>query len=436
MKKVLSFLLVGLLSLSLLVLPNANLRASAADSTQIIIPTRDGQQVLEGSVDYGLAEDLLELTNAARAENGISPLEWDSELEEYAIQRAAEAAISFNHIRPNGLPWYTIAPAGVIEGENLVMVAFTAENAMESLMSSPTHRANLLDAQHGTMAAGVFEYKGVNYWAQLFGPGGSPVLGESNEGGNTNTGNGGGSSGNSNNNSSGGSSGADSSNGGGGGGGGGAVGPAPSQADGDIVATRATQSAIRASSTNLNSDGSVSLTAILREAEAALAATPTGGVKVTVRGATSIRATTLEALGELAAEHNRTISLYADTLNASGSTVEGRLIFHAGQPLANEVKLGIHTTGSRVESLERSLEKTLGDVAVVVLDQQGAFGQTIQVAAKVDLEGLDSSSLFLYRYDESTGSYTLITGEFLDKTGYLHFDTDQGGVYLLIGRAL
>lgn len=70
--------------------------------------------------------------------------------------------------------------------------------------------------------------------------------------------------------------------------------------------------------------------------------------------------------------------------------------------------------------------------------QQGSFGTTVQVAAKVNLEGLDTSSLVFYSYDLLTNKFTPVQNAnyTIDSAGYLHFSTDLGGTILITDRPL
>lgn len=42
---------------------------------------------------------------------------------------------------------------------------------------------------------------------------------------------------------------------------------------------------------------------------------------------------------------------------------------------------------------------------VVHLEQQGAWGQSIQTAARVGLSGMDTENLYFYSYDKKANTY-------------------------------
>ena len=109
------------------------------------------------------------LVNEAREANGVSPLEWDSDLYEAAQVRAREASECWSHTRPNGSEWYTV-DASKVYGENLSRGFTTPEEMVNAWMTSPAHKDNVLFPDFKTMA--VAEYissSGTVFAAQLFG---------------------------------------------------------------------------------------------------------------------------------------------------------------------------------------------------------------------------------------------------------------------------
>lgn len=60
--------------------------------------------------------------------------------------------------------------------------------------------------------------------------------------------------------------------------------------------------------------------------------------------------------------------------------------------------------------------------------QKGSFGVPVDVAAKVDLSGMDTAKLHFYTYDAAANAYREIpqTNSFIDGSGYLHFNTSAG----------
>ena len=117
-----------------------------------------------------MARELFDYANQARVAEGLSPLTWDSTLENTALIRVEEIVISFNaeHTRPNGQPWYTVAEEYTVNGENCSRYGVTAAITHEGFMNSPAHRNNIL---YGDFTRGGFAclYKNGNfYWIQHF----------------------------------------------------------------------------------------------------------------------------------------------------------------------------------------------------------------------------------------------------------------------------
>ena len=118
------------------------------------------------------AQAVLAEVNAARAQNGLSALTLDANMNRAAAVRAAELAQSFSHTRPNGSRGLTaLNEAGVsyrTAGENIASGQQTAQAVMSAWMNSSGHRANILSASFGRMGVGQATIGGRTYWVQLF----------------------------------------------------------------------------------------------------------------------------------------------------------------------------------------------------------------------------------------------------------------------------
>ena len=70
---------------------------------------------------------------------------------------------------------------------------------------------------------------------------------------------------------------------------------------------------------------------------------------------------------------------------------------------------------------------------MIHLEQQGDFGQPVQIAALVDLSGMDTENLFFYSYNKAANTYRRIVKPAyrIDKNGYLHFTTEYGGEIII-----
>ena len=123
-------------------------------------------------VDSTKSAALFAQMNDARISEGLPPLAWDAGLADVAVARAASLARDgyFDHYGPDGSSAFSeLSARGIpyrLAGENLARnnygAAATARVAFEALMSSPGHRANILEPRFGR--AGVAVIRDGNYW--------------------------------------------------------------------------------------------------------------------------------------------------------------------------------------------------------------------------------------------------------------------------------
>lgn len=106
---------------------------------------QNGQEVtVYGWFDDDYAQQVYELTNAYREENGLNTLRYNSTEQEASNTRALEAAIYFDHYRPTGERWNTLSENWLYGGENLAKGQNDPEWVMESWKNSEGHNSNLL----------------------------------------------------------------------------------------------------------------------------------------------------------------------------------------------------------------------------------------------------------------------------------------------------
>ena len=139
------------------------------------------------AADYGnskleiYARTVASEINRQRAAEGLAPLKLCDILNEVALTRAEECAITFSHERPNGslcftaldeadIPYYTA-------GENIACGQTSPQAVMSAWMDSDEHRANILSADFEYVGIGVLNAGGTYYWTQFF-TGGVPIEGE------------------------------------------------------------------------------------------------------------------------------------------------------------------------------------------------------------------------------------------------------------------
>jgi hypothetical protein len=106
-------------------------------------------------------ERVVEITNQKRAEEGLSPLTINSQLNE-AAQRKAGDMFAFNywsHISPSGRsPWSFFQEVGykyLYAGENLARDFMDSQAVVEAWMNSSTHRDNLLNKNYQEIGLAV-----------------------------------------------------------------------------------------------------------------------------------------------------------------------------------------------------------------------------------------------------------------------------------------
>jgi uncharacterized protein YkwD len=153
-------------------------RQRTADATDTLARTaRDALTAAAGGADAPAIDPslvhaapredaLLVLVNAARAENGFEPVEFDPYMLEIARVRAADqlpAGVALSHVDALGQLIFLnmLAEARVpytLAGENLARGtdgADVVERLHAALMNSPGHRANVLDPAFTRLAVGA-----------------------------------------------------------------------------------------------------------------------------------------------------------------------------------------------------------------------------------------------------------------------------------------
>ena len=118
------------------------------------------------------AQALLDLMNASRTREKLSPLERDAALDEVALVRARSLVTNgyFDHYSPDGESAFSeLAVRGIryrLAGENLARnnypEARTVSAAFEGLMASPGHRANILEERFSSV--GVVAVQSGRMW--------------------------------------------------------------------------------------------------------------------------------------------------------------------------------------------------------------------------------------------------------------------------------
>lgn len=134
---------------------------------QVSYDTSMQQLNVTGKVSYTYAYQILDLVNAERAKQGLSPLSMDADLLTAAMTRAAECSVYFSHTRPNGEQCFTMHSK--LAGENIAARHAGPQEVMTGWMNSSGHRGNILSAGYKSIGIGCFQVDGVWYWTQCFG---------------------------------------------------------------------------------------------------------------------------------------------------------------------------------------------------------------------------------------------------------------------------
>ena len=125
-----------------------------------------GGILVEGSRLYSEAGTMLNLVNQEREKQGLPALSMDAELLEEAMERAAELAIDFSHVRPDGTNFSTVSAK--VKTENIAAGNSSTQEIYSDWISSAGHRANILDTEVKSIGIGCFAQGETRYWVQLF----------------------------------------------------------------------------------------------------------------------------------------------------------------------------------------------------------------------------------------------------------------------------
>lgn len=165
---------------------NGHISVAAADTAQTV--------KVKIQLTYGQSEarEMLGAVNAFRQGNeawawnednseritysNLGALSIDPVLEQVAMLRAAEIALSYDHTRPNGQICFS-AYSSDIDGnmaENIAVGYSSAEDVFEAWQeteesySGQGHRRNMLGSAYVSIGIGHVTYQGIQYWVQEF----------------------------------------------------------------------------------------------------------------------------------------------------------------------------------------------------------------------------------------------------------------------------
>ena len=125
-------------------------------------PIRKEQQTEVDSFQ-GTIDDIIELVNNSRKQDGLSELQKNEKLVESALLKALDMKEKdyFEHVSPEGLqPWFFVEQAGYAYktvGENLAEGYSSASEVHEAWMGSEGHRKNVLSQDFEEIGVAVVE---------------------------------------------------------------------------------------------------------------------------------------------------------------------------------------------------------------------------------------------------------------------------------------
>ena len=117
-------------------------------------------------------QQVVDLTNAERAKNGLSALKVDVNLSKVAREKSSDMQRNnyFSHQSPTyGSPFDMMKKFGITyksAGENIAMGQKTPSEVVQAWMNSEGHRANILNGSYTHI--GVGHVANGNYWTQQF----------------------------------------------------------------------------------------------------------------------------------------------------------------------------------------------------------------------------------------------------------------------------
>ena len=164
-----------------------------------------------------------------------------------------------------------------------------------------------------------------------------------------------------------------------------------------------------------------------------------GAVRPTLNNVSTVAAAALRsAFTQAAAAGVTGTVIQLDT--RQGNVVLSRVYvdFATAARLSGTVDLSAYVSGRTVTNAVNTFETFFDNTVIAVtLGQPGAFGAYINMAARVDLSGLNTDTLTFFVYDRDTNTFSRITPEFrIDSAGYLHFSTPLGGDIIISDKPL
>lgn len=120
---------------------------------------------LQGAYNYTLANEVIELINEARIENGLTEYEIDEEIMNFSLTRAPELAIYLGHERPCGLSTQSLLENQRIPCSEIIGAGQkTPEEIVNQWLNSQFHRPTIMSSEYVQCGAACYLVDGSYYW--------------------------------------------------------------------------------------------------------------------------------------------------------------------------------------------------------------------------------------------------------------------------------
>lgn len=124
---------------------------------------------VNGESDSAYGTEIVTAINKARTDLGYKAFVTNKGLNTCADRRTRETVATFSHTRPNGLPFYSLAPEH-FKAEMLIMNKQKAEQAVDDIIRNDPYSKNLIFTEkYQSIGASSFKVNGLNYTVVSFG---------------------------------------------------------------------------------------------------------------------------------------------------------------------------------------------------------------------------------------------------------------------------
>lgn len=116
---------------------------------------------INGEIDSSYGSDIITALNKARVDLGYPPLTEKTGLDTCADRRTREISSYLAHMRPNGTPFYSLAP-DYFKAEMLAIDGAKAEETIDAWIRDPNSRSLVFTTKFTSVGAACFKCNGLN----------------------------------------------------------------------------------------------------------------------------------------------------------------------------------------------------------------------------------------------------------------------------------